>query len=595
MSDPKTTPPRAEENAGHTSSIDDQITLREGKVQTLRERGAHPYGNQLPAPTSARLEDGRLLAGSALVRERHGAQDAAFLEANHSETYAVAGRVVALRSMGKVTFISLRDTSGDLQIFVRKDKVGDAAYESLKLLDLGDIACAWGRALRTKTGELSIAAGEKGTTEVPLAPGQSERPGFQLLTKALRPLPSSWYGLAELETRYRQRYVDLAVNLEVREAFRKRAKLISGIRSYLDDRGYLEVETPVLHKPEEAGGAAARPFATHHNALDLDLKLRIATELHLKRLVVGGFERVYEIGRIFRNEGIDRRHNPEFTSIEFYQAYATYENLMKLTEEMISQLAISVTGSAVVPYQGVDIDYSAPWPRISMVEEVAKTLAMALELPARNPKDYASRDEYLAALLDEMARLQPTAWQAGMGNEPEQKKKLAHAHSLGAKIAWLFEAQVEATLPKDKPCFVIDFPLEVSPLARKRDSEPRLVDRFEAYAGGMEIANAFSELNDPRDQEERFKAQVEAAKAGDAEAMPYDRDFVRALEHGMPPTAGEGIGIDRLAMLFTNSASIRDVVLFPLLKPQAEGAESEAANSGVQRTAELAKPPGSGA
>jgi lysyl-tRNA synthetase class 2 len=432
--------------------------------------------------------------------------------------------------------------------------------------------------MRTKTGELSIAAGEKGTTPVPLVHGQSERPGFQLLTKALRPMPLGWSGLEDKESRYRQRYVDLAVNLEVREAFRKRTRLITALRKFLDERGYLEVETPVLHKPEEAGGAAARPFETHHNALDLHLKLRIATELHLKRLVVGGFERVYEIGRIFRNEGIDRRHNPEFTTIEFYQAYVTYQDLMNLTEEMVSQLARAVTGSAIVPYQGHSIDYSSPWPRISMLEEVAKRVLAAADLEALRAAN-PSRDHFLTGVLDALSAIGEEVW-AGLAPDPDAKKKLGHAQTLGAKIAWAFEAAVEHGLPQDRPSFVIDFPLEVSPLARKRDAEPRLVDRFEAYAGGMEIANAFSELNDPRDQEARFQAQVAAAAAGDQEAMPYDQDFVRALEHGMPPTAGEGIGIDRLAMLFTDAASIRDVVLFPLLKPQTEVPDSTGQQSG---------------
>jgi lysyl-tRNA synthetase class 2 len=550
-----------------TSSIEDQIRLRELKVGTIRGLGAHPYSNQVPTPT-----------GSAMIRERHDGHDALFLEANPTETYGVAGRVVALRSMGKLSFISLRDGGGDLQIFVRKDKVGDAAFEALKQLDLGDIACAWGRAMRTKTGELSIAAGEKGATEVPRAQGQTERFGFQLLTKALRPMPLGWTGLEDVETRYRQRYVDLAVHLEVREAFRKRARLITAMRKFLDDRGYLEVETPILHKPEEAGGAAARPFATHHNTLKLDLKLRIATELHLKRLIVGGFERVYEIGRIFRNEGIDRSHNPEFTSIEFYQAYATYEDLMNLTEEMVSQLARAVTGSAIVPYQGNSIDYTSPWPRVSMLVEVAKRVLTASELEklhAENP----NRDHLLTGVLNALASLNDDVW-VGLAPDADAKKKLGRVSTLGAKIAWAFEAVVEHDLPKDRPSFVIDFPLEVSPLARKRDAEPRLVDRFEAYAGGMEIANAFSELNDPRDQEARFKAQVDAAAAGDQEAMPYDQDFVRALEHGMPPTAGEGIGIDRLAMLFTDAASIRDVVLFPLLKPQTEVPDTATQSSG---------------
>ncbi|TMA23726.1 MAG: lysine--tRNA ligase, partial [Deltaproteobacteria bacterium] len=403
-------------------------------------------------------------------------------------------------------------------------------YEVLKLADLGDIAFARGSAMRTRTGELSIEAAE-----------------FRLLTKALRPLPEKWHGLTDYETRYRQRYVDLSASLEVREIFKRRSKLIAGIRRFLDERDYIEVETPVLHKPEEAGGAAARPFATHHNALDLDLKLRIALELHLKRLIVGGLERVYEIGRIFRNEGIDRRHNPEFTMIEFYQAYATYEDLMALTETLVERLAVEVTGANIAPFQGAQIDYSAPWPRLSMVGEVLKT--------------------YGAADLDALDKLSDEQWLSKV-TDKELRHKFEKAHATGDKIAWAFEALVEPMLPRERPCFVVDFPLEVSPLARRRDSEPRLVDRFEAYAGGMEIANAFSELNDPRDQEARFRAQVEAAKRGDLEAMPYDRDYIRALEHGMPPAAGEGIGVDRLAMIFTDSASIRDVVLFPLLKPE---------------------------
>jgi lysyl-tRNA synthetase class 2 len=386
--------------------------------------------------------------------------------------------------------------------------------------------------MRTRTGELSIEAVE-----------------FELLTKALRPLPEKWHGLHDVETRYRQRYVDLAVNPAVREVFRRRAALISGLRRFLDERDYIEVETPMLQKPEEAGGAAARTFQTHHNALDLDLKLRIATELHLKRLIVGGLERVYEVGRIFRNEGIDRIHNPEFTTVEFYQAHATHEDLMSLTEQLVSRLAVEVTGAIAAPYQGVLIDYTPPWPRISMAGEVARL--------------------YGVAGLDALEKLPDDVWLAKTVNN-EARHKFTRLHTVGGKIAWAFETFIEPMMPTSTPCFVIDFPIDVSPLARRRESEPRLVDRFEAFAGGMEIANAFSELNDPRDQEVRFRAQVEAAAKGDVEAMPYDRDFIRALEHGMPPTAGEGLGIDRLAMLFTDSASIRDVILFPLLKPVSE-------------------------
>ncbi len=520
---------------GATSSIEDQIRLREEKADQLRAKGAHPYGNGVSVPHT-----------TAFVRTRHASDDAAALEATHSEPYAVAGRVMALRSMGKASFLSLRDRDGDLQVFVKKDKVGEAGYQILKLADLGDIVYARGRAMRTRTGELSIEAAE-----------------FRLLTKALRPLPEKWHGLSDQETRYRQRYVDLAVNPEVREAFRRRAKIITGIRRFLDERDYVEVETPVLHKPEEAGGAAARPFSTHHNALDLDLKLRIATELHLKRLIVGGLERVYEIGRIFRNEGIDRRHNPEFTSIEFYQAYATYEDLMALTEQMVARLAQEVTGANVAPYQGAQIDYTTPWPRVSMINSVAKEVIEDFDaaLPISSQLDLLEKE------LNGPRWATEKLIQSHLAGR-ESAKKILEARTTGEKIAAVFETYCEPMLPKDRPCFVVDFPLEVSPLARKRDSEPRLVDRFEAYAGGFEIANAFSELNDPRDQESRFRAQVEAAARGDQEAMPYDRDYIRALEHGMPPTAGEGIGIDRLAMLFTDAASIRDVILFPLLKPE---------------------------
>jgi lysyl-tRNA synthetase class 2 len=517
---------------GTTSSIEDQIRLREEKARTLRERGLHPYGNDVQVTTT-----------TAHVREVHAADSAEQLEKEHTPSYAIAGRVMAIRTMGKATFLSLRDRTGDLQAFVKKDKVGEQPYEVLKLLDLGDIAWVRGRAMRTRTGELSIEA----------EPG-----GFRLLTKALRPLPEKWHGLQDVETRYRQRYVDLTVNAPVRETFRRRAKLITGLRRFLDERDFVEVETPVLHTPEQAGGAAARPFETHHNALDLTLKLRIATELHLKRLIVGGLERVYEVGRIFRNEGIDRKHNPEFTMVEFYQAYATYQDLMSLTEELVSRLCLEVTGNLIAPYQGVEIDYRAPWPRVSMVAEVAKACAV----PGRS----------LGEQLDALARFSRDQWAAKV-TDREDLAKLARAATTGEQIAWAFEALVEPMLPKDRPVFVLDHPIEVSPLARRRDDEPRLVDRFEAFAGGMEIANAFSELNDPRDQEGRFRAQVEAARRGDHEAMPYDHDYVRALEHGMPPTAGEGIGIDRLAMLFTDSPSIRDVILFPLLKPeQAEGA-----------------------
>jgi lysyl-tRNA synthetase class 2 len=419
-------------------------------------------------------------------------------------------------------------------VWVRKDRVGEDGFAVFKLLDVGDVVAAEGPATRTKTGELTLEAAR-----------------FTILTKALRPLPEKWHGLTDVEARYRQRYVDLAVTPGVRDVFVRRARIVSTIRRFLDARGYLEVETPTLHKPEEAGGAAARPFETHHNALDLDLKLRIATELHLKRLVVGGLERVYEIGRIWRNEGIDRRHNPEFTSIEFYQAYATDQDLMRLTEELFHALAVEVTGGPAVTFQGQRIDLTPPYPRFSLLELGSRALGLS-------PEDALAGRGLQEALARAAAR----------ENDAEGAWKLEQAakKSPGEAIALAFEIFGEPQLPKDRPAFVVDFPLETSPLSRRRDADPRLVDRFELFVAGMELANAFSELNDPADQRARFEAQVKAKAAGDEEAMPYDEDFVRALEHGMPPTAGEGIGIDRLAMLLTDSPSIRDVILFPLLK-----------------------------
>jgi lysyl-tRNA synthetase class 2 len=498
------------------------LAQRMKKAEALRELGVNPFGNGVSPKHLAR----------DLV-ERYGDHPLEEI-AKDPGAWSVAGRVLAIRSFGKAAFLKLRDRSGDLQVWVKKDKVGDRAFEIFKLLDVGDIVAAEGGATRTKTGELSL-----------------EATAFTILTKAIRPLPEKWHGLTDVEQRYRQRYVDLIVTPGVREVFEKRTRIVSTIRRFLDDRGYVEVETPVLHKPEEAGGAAARPFQTHHNALDLDLKLRIATELHLKRLVVGGLERVYEIGRIFRNEGIDRRHNPEFTTIEFYEAYATHEDLIRLTEQLMHALAVAVTGGTTVTFQGRNIDLAPPYPRVSMVEEAARALGLS-------PEDALAGNGLAEALARAAAR----------ENETEDAWKLEQAarRSPGEALALAFEVFCEPKLPQDRPAFVVDFPIETSPLSRRRDGDPRLVDRFELFVAGMELANAFSELNDPVDQRARFEAQVNARAAGDEEAMPYDEDFVRALEHGMPPTAGEGIGIDRITMLLTDSASIRDVVLFPLLK-----------------------------
>src|SRR5512142_3375498 len=498
------------------------IAQRVRKAEELKKLGVNPFGN------------GHAPAGLAKdLLDRYGDQPADEI-AKDPGSWSIAGRVLAVRSFGKAAFLRVRDRSAEIQVWVKKDKVGDGAFEVFKLLDVGDIVAAEGPATRTKTGELTLEAAR-----------------FTILTKSIRPLPEKWHGLTDVEERYRRRYVDLIVTPGVRDTFRKRARIVSTIRQFLDERGYLEVETPTLHKPEEAGGAAARPFETHHNALDLDLKLRIATELHLKRLVVGGLERVYEIGRIWRNEGIDRRHNPEFTTIEFYQAYATHDDLMKLTEELFHHLAVEVTGSATVVFQGQSIDLTPPYPRVSLIAEGAKALGLSVE-------------DALAGkgLAEALARA------AARENESEDAWKLEQAakKSPGEILGTAFEVFCEHQLPKDRPAFVVDWPFETSPLSRRRDADPRLVDRFELFAGGMEIANAFSELNDPVDQRARFEAQMKAKVAGDEEAMPYDEDFVRALEHGMPPTAGEGSGLDRITMLLTDSASIRDVVLFPLLK-----------------------------
>jgi lysyl-tRNA synthetase class 2 len=500
------------------------VAQRIKKAEALRKLGVNPYGNGFTPKHLARDLQARF--GSRTAEEI--AQDGG--------AWSVAGRCLAVRSFGKAAFLRVRDRSGDIQVWVKKDRVGERGFEVFKLLDVGDVVAAEGPATRTKTGELTVEAAT-----------------FTILTKAIRQLPEKWHGLADVEARYRQRYLDLVVTEGVRETFQRRAAIVRTIRRFLDERGYLEVETPTLHKPEEAGGAAARPFETHHNALGLDLKLRIALELHLKRLIVGGLDRVYEIGRVFRNEGIDRRHNPEFTMLEFYQAFATHEDLMRLSEELLHRLAVEVTGSPRIVFQGQAIDLTPPYPRYSLLEMGSRALGL-------------SPEEALAGrgLAEALARA------AAREKDSEDAWKLERAAQSppGVAVALAFEVFAEKDLPPDRPAFVVDWPLETSPLSRKRDADPRLVDRFELFVAGMEVANAFSELNDPQDQRARFEAQVKARAAGDEEAMPYDEDFVRALEQGMPPTAGEGIGIDRLAMLLTDSASIRDVILFPLLKPR---------------------------
>lgn len=526
----------------NTSSEEAQFQLRLEKAQRLRERGVDPFGNgQVVAHTT----------GAVLASIEAGQH-----EAEKRPAFTIAGRVTEMRRMGKIAFLRLLDRDGPVQVMLRRDQAPEGfSLIAEGLLDRGDIVRAEGSPVVTKTGEPSL-----------------EATSLTILTKALRPLPEKWHGLGDVELRYRRRYVDLFTTEGVRDVFIKRAKMIRAIRRFLDDRGYVEVETPVLH--DMAGGAAARPFRTHHNALDLDLQLRIATELHLKRLVVGGLERVYEIGRIFRNEGIDRRHNPEFTSIEFYEAHATYLDLMTLTEALLDQVALEVNGARQVTYQGTQIDFTAPYPRVSMVAEVGRLFAGRWNLTGPEGDDASAWLDFLAPYSDRI-RTELAGTPAGEKKYGLTETAEHRPHSLGELVAASFETWCEDGLDPARPVFVVDFPLEVSPLARKRDADPRLVDRFELYVAGMELANAFSELNDPLDQRERFAAQVEAARQGDDEAMPYDEDFVRALEHGMPPTAGEGIGIDRLCMVLTDAASIRDVVLFPLLRPAAPQGRDE--------------------
>jgi lysyl-tRNA synthetase class 2 len=428
---------------------------------------------------------------------------------------------MGIRKMGKAAFFHIQDRRGRIQVYARKDRLGDEVYALFQSLDIGDIVGVWGPLFRTKTKELTI-----------------EARGLRLLSKCLRPLPEKWHGLADVEARYRQRYVDLMVNPEVRDLFEKRTRIVRLLRRFFEERDFLEVETPMMQAIP--GGAAARPFVTHHNALNMDLYLRVAPELFLKRLLVGGFERVFELNRNFRNEGTSVRHNPEFTMLEFYQAYATYDDLMRLTEELFVTLAEEVVGSLQVPYADHVIDLKPPWRRFTIKEAVVQ---------------HGGAEEQEIGTLE--------------GLQHFAKREGLHVDlnvSYGNLLVEVFEQVAESQLIQ--PTFMTGYPLEVSPLARKNDATPALVDRFELYIGGRELANAFSELNDPSDQRQRFLQQVEARNAGDDTANPIDDDYVRALEYGMPPAAGEGIGIDRLVMFFTDSPSIRDVILFPLLRPQ---------------------------
>lgn len=485
----------------------DLILQRIRKLEELKEMGVDPYGQ----PYDVTHHADELLDG---FRDRSKDD----LENEHVKA-SLAGRIVAWRSFGKAAFSHIQDETGRIQLYFRKDILGDS-YGVVKKFDIGDIVGVKGRLFRTKTEELTILVDD-----------------FTLLTKSLRPLPEKWHGLKDIELRYRQRYVDLIVNPQVRETFARRSAVIKFIRDYLEADGFIEVETPMMH--QIPGGAAAKPFRTHHNALGIDLYMRIAPELYLKRLLVGGYERVYEINKNFRNEGISTRHNPEFTMLEFYVAYKDYHFLMDFTERLIADLVQKTTGSLSVPSGEITIDFSPPWPRMPMYEALVNHGV---------PED----------ILTDYDKARSWAREEGI--------ELKDVHTIGKLLDEIFKEKVEPYLIQ--PTFIIDYPVELSPLARRKKDAPELVERFELFVSSREIANAFTELNDPSDQRERFMDQVEAKEKGDDEAHWMDEDFVRALEYGMPPAAGEGIGIDRLVMLLTDSPSIRDVILFPQLKPE---------------------------
>jgi lysyl-tRNA synthetase class 2 len=492
-------------NDNHNTN--DLMAQRRAKLTELREQGmAFPNDFRRDALAADLLQHYSELSPEALQQSKVQVK--------------VAGRIVLRRLMGKASFIHLQDVSGRIQLYVRQDALPEGDYEAFVHWDLGDIIGASGELFKTKTGELSIHVSE-----------------IRLLTKALRPLPDKFHGLSDQETCYRQRYIDLLANEETRKRFQLRSKIIQALRQFLTEQQFLEVETPMMHVIP--GGASARPFITHHNALDMQLYLRIAPELYLKRLVVGGFERVFEINRNFRNEGLSVRHNPEFTMVEFYQAYADYYDLMNLTESMLRYICQQVLGTCSVNYQGENFDFAQPFQRMTVKQAILH---------------YNS--QLNMADLEDKARLTTIAKQLGI--------EVKSSYGLGKLQIEVFEKTAEHRLIQ--PTFITEYPTEVSPLARRSDKDPTVTDRFEFFVGGREIANGFSELNDAEDQAERFRQQVQDKEAGDLEAMHYDADYVTALEYGMPPTAGEGIGIDRLVMLFTDAASIRDVILFPHMR-----------------------------
>ena len=483
--------------------LSEQEQIRREKLAALRQQGIDPYRGEFKPDSSAQwiLDQFVQLEGSRR---------------------AVAGRITSIRGHGKASFAHLQDRTGKIQLYVKQDVLGEEAYQLFQQLDIGDLIGVSGEVFRTRRGEISIKV-EK----------------FTYLAKALTPLPEKWHGLKDVELRYRQRYLDLIANPQVKDNFIRRSQIIRAIRAFLDKRGFLEVETPMMQPIP--GGAAARPFITHHNALDIPLYLRIAPELYLKRLLVGGLERVYEINRNFRNEGISTKHNPEFTMLELYQAYADYHDMMKLMEEMVAEISEEVVGSLKVEYQGVTLDFTPPWRRLSMVEAVEEVLGISVE--GSDAQKLGARAKEIGVELPEDA-------------------------SVAAVINEVFEQKVEETLIQ--PTFVYDYPVEISPLARRKTDNPQLTERFEAFVYGRELANAFSELNDPIDQFQRFREQAKEREQGNEEAQAMDYDYIRALEYGMPPAGGLGIGIDRLVMLFVDAASIRDVILFPLLKPRDE-------------------------
>lgn len=496
--------PNTEEAAALTENeINEQMQVRIDKMHKIEEHGWKPFGYRF------------------LYTHRAADIAAQFDELSEKETEVkMAGRIMAIRGHGKTCFMDMQDKTGRIQVYVRKDVIGEENYALIKLMDIGDTVGITGTAFRTHMGELSIKANS-----------------VEMLSKSLRPLPEKWHGLKDVETRYRQRYVDLIVNPEVRDTFVKRSQIIRSVREVLDSHDFLEVETPILNTI--AGGAAARPFISYHNALDMQVYMRIAPELYLKRLIVGGMDRVYEMGRVFRNEGIDNRHNPEFTSVEIYQAFADYRDMMDLTEEVVVKTAEKVLGTTTINYEGTTIELASPWKRMSMIEAV---------------KEYSGKDFTNVTNLEEARAI---AKELNVAVEP--------SFGIGKIINACFEEYVEDKLIQ--PTFITGHPKEISPLAKSNPENPEITDRFEAYIYGREICNGFTELNDPIDQKERFLKQVEERANGDEEANMMDEDFVNALEYGLPPTGGLGIGIDRLVMFLTNSSTIRDVLFFPTMKP----------------------------